>query len=51
MKISISPKRLREIVEEEIKKKLGEEQKYNPEFAKYIWESLTKKAKKEKQND
>ena len=51
MKVSITKKRLKEIIQEELKKRLEEEEKYNPEFAKYIYESLTKNIKKGESND
>ena len=48
MKISISPKRLKEIVKEELQKKMAEEKKYNPEFAEYIYETLTREMNNKK---
>tara|TARA_R100001082_G_scaffold107980_1_gene82610 strand:+ start:678 stop:830 length:153 start_codon:yes stop_codon:yes gene_type:complete len=46
MKVSITKKRLKEIIQEELKRRLDEEEKYNPEFAKYIYEALSKNIKK-----
>lgn len=45
MKIEISTKRLREIIQEELQKQVNEENKNDPEFIKYIVESLTRSAK------
>ena len=46
MKIEISTKRLREIIQEELQKKVQEENQNDPEFVKYIFESLMKTKKK-----
>ena len=46
MKIEISTKRLREIIQEELQKKVQDENKNDPEFVKYIIESLARKTKK-----
>ena len=43
MKIEISTKRLREIIQEELQKQVNEENKNDPEFIKYIVESLKRK--------
>tara|TARA_Y100000592_G_C5481309_1_gene325729 strand:+ start:3076 stop:3228 length:153 start_codon:yes stop_codon:yes gene_type:complete len=45
MKIEISKERLKEIIQEELRKKVGEEGKKDPEFVKYIVESLTRSTK------
>ncbi len=42
MKIEISTKRLREIIQEELQKQVNEENKNDPEFVKYIIESLSR---------
>ena len=48
MKIEISTKRLREIIQEELQKQVKEENKNDPEFVKYIIESLSRKTKRGK---
>ncbi len=50
MKIEISKKRLREIIQEELRKRVQDENKNDPEFVKYIIESLSRdKGKRGKQ--
>ena len=42
MKIEISRERLREIIQEELQKRVHEENKNDPEFIRYIVESLAR---------
>ena len=45
MKVTITKKRLLEIIAEELDARLTKEQKDNPEFAKYLHEALKQKFK------
>ena len=45
MKIEISKERLREIIKEELQNKLKDENRNDPDFVKYIVESLTRPTK------
>ncbi len=51
MKIEISKKRLREIIQEELRKRVQDENQNDPEFVKYIIESLAKRQKGGNNND
>ena len=51
MKIEISKKRLREIIQEELQKRVQDENKNDPEFVRYIIESLARGKTKKRGNN